>query len=87
MLKKKSYMNINNILNEDAISSFLKGLFTGKSSASEKKLRKNIEKDVDKMNKNFKTAYDILNKRRKKQGLKPLSFKKISAHNIVKKYT
>ena len=42
MLKKKSYMNINNILNEDAISSFLKGLFTGKSSASEKKLRKNM---------------------------------------------
>ena len=79
-------MDINNILNEGAISSFLKGLFTGKSSASEKRIRKSIEKDVDKMNKNFKTAYDILNKRRKKQGLKPLSFKKVSADAIAKKY-
>ena len=40
MSKKKSYMNTKNILSEDVISSFLKGLFRGITRQKPKTLRK-----------------------------------------------
>ena len=56
MSKKKSYMNVKNILSEDIISSFLKGLFRGvigkknKPKKDIKKLEKDLQQSVDRFN-------------------------------------
>ena len=74
MSKKKSYMNTKNILSEDVISSFLKGLFRGITRQKPKTLRKaktDLHKKVDKFNKHVDSIYDYMNQIRKDNGLKP----------------
>ncbi len=46
MSKKKSYININNILTEGAIGSFLRGLFGGKPGKKIKKVKYKLEKNI-----------------------------------------
>ena len=95
MSKKKSFMNIKNIISEDIFSAFFRGLFTGKTTskedidarlkAREKKFKKDIKKDVDKLNKTFAEMRADLDKQRKKRGLKPVKRKvtKITVDDVV----
>ena len=71
MSKKKSYMDIANILKEDIISAFFRGLFTGKRTSKkdvdsqlkkiENKFRKDIKKDVDNINRTTANIHRIIN--------------------------
>ena len=93
MSKKKSYMDISNILKEDVISAFFRGLFMGKRSkadidkelkSNEKKFRKDIKKNVDNINKNFTMTTNAINKWRVKNGKKPKKAPKITVDDVVK---
>ena len=96
MSKKKSYMDIANILKEDIISAFFRGLFTGKRTSKkdvdsqlkkiENKFRKDIKKDVDNINRTTANFHRIINARRKKDGKPPAKFKagKITVDDVVK---
>ena len=85
-------MNIRNILTEDIISAFLRGLFTGKTTdknsklkSVENKFRKGIKKDVDDINKLNIEFRKELNKQRKADGEKPLpKIKKLNVDDVVK---
>ncbi len=77
MSKKKSYMDSKNILSEDIISSFLKGLFKGITGikSKPKKDKKQIEKDlqgsVDRFNDAISRMHAATNKIRKAEGKPP----------------
>ena len=78
MSKKKSYMDKKNILSEDVISSFFKGLFRGmsrnlfgKKKKPSKTAQKNLQQSVDKFNSAVDKGYDWMNQLRKDNGLKP----------------
>ena len=78
MSKKKSYMDSKNILSEDVITSFFKGLFRGmsrnlfgKKKKPPKTAQKNLQQSVDKFNSAVDKGYDWMNQLRKDNGLKP----------------
>ena len=85
MSKKKSYMNAKNIITEDAITSFFKGLWRGmrgvpaktkKSKAQLEKLakesEKKMQKHIDGVNGGLDKMYSAINKVRKDSDQKPL---------------
>ena len=87
MSKKKSYMNRKNILSEDILSSFLKGLFKGmkrgifgKKTKDTEKAKKDLQKSVDKLNSGLQGMADAVNDYRTRSGQKPIKRKQ-------KKYT
>ena len=74
MSKKKSYMNINNILSEGLFGDFFKGLFRGK-----KALDRDVAKAKIKLQKNVDKSNDSLGRLEKailKQYGKKVKFKK-----------
>ena len=78
MSKKKSYMDKKNILSEDVITSFFKGLFRGmsrnlfgKDKKPPKTAQKKLEQSVDRFNAAGDSIHDYLNQVRKEHGLKP----------------
>ena len=91
MSKKKSYMNLKNIITEDIISSFFKGLFrgiTGKKIKSEKQLKKELQQSVDKFNSGIDKMYSAINKVRKAEGKPPTKKpKKLTVKQVVNDYT
>ena len=70
-------MNTKNILSEDIISSFLKGLFKGitgikdKPKKDAKKLEKDLQQSVDKFNDGISKMNSAKNKVRKAEGKPP----------------
>jgi L-cystine uptake protein TcyP (sodium:dicarboxylate symporter family) len=90
MSKKKSYMDFKNILSEDIISSFFKGLFTGvtgKKVKSTKQATKDIEQSVDKFNSAIDKMYSAINKVRKADGKPPRKPpKKMTVKDVLDDY-
>ena len=91
MSKKKSYMDKGNILTEDIISAFFRGLFTGRKSLNnsefkqkEKEFRKKTKKSVDDFNDAMDQMYSAINKIRKSNGDKPKKAPKVTVDQIVK---
>ena len=90
MAKKKSYMSIKNILSEDIVSSFLKGLWKGvtrKKIKSTKQVEKDLQQSVDKFNSGIDKMYSAINKVRKAEG-KPSTKKpkKLTLKQVVDDY-
>ncbi len=87
MSKKKSYMNVKNILSEDVITSFLKGLFRGITRQKPRTLRKiksDLNKKINKFNDNRQSMHDYINKIRVKNGQKPApSPKKLTMKQVI----
>ena len=90
MSKKKSYMNIKNIITEDIISSFFKGLFrglTGKKVKSAKEAKKDLQQSVDKFNSGIDKMYAAINKVRETEGKPPTKRpKKLTVKQVVDDY-
>jgi len=88
--KKKSYMSIKNILSEDIVSSFLKGLWKGvtrKKIKSTKQVEKDLQQAVDKFNSGIDKQYSAINKIRKAEGKPPKKKpKKLTVKDMVKDY-
>ena len=85
MSKKKSYMDKKNILSEDVITSFFKGLWRGMRGVPEKKKKtktqleklakeseKKMQKHIDGVNGGLDKMYSAINKVRKDSDQKPL---------------
>ena len=93
MSKKKSYMNTKNILSEDIISSFLKGLFKGitgikdKPKKDIKKLEKDLQQSVDRFNDGISKMHSAVNKVRKADGKPPKKrMKKLTVKDVMDDY-
>jgi hypothetical protein len=92
MSKKKSYMNIKNIISEDIISSFLKGLFRGvtgkkKKPKDIKKLEKDLQQSVDRFNDGISKMHSAVNKIRKGEGKSPKKrMKKLTVKDVMDDY-
>ena len=91
MSKKKSYMSIKNILSEDIVSSFLKGLWRGvtrKKIKSTKEVEKDLQQSVDKFNAGIDKQYSAINKIRKAEG-KPSKKKpkKLTVKDMIDDYS
>ena len=80
MKKKKSYMDRKNILSEDILSSFLKGLFKGmkqgifgkKTTKSTKQAKQDLQKSIDGFNSGIQKMADAVNKYRASEGKPPV---------------
>ncbi len=87
MSKKKSYMSTKNILSEDVISSFFKGLLRGILRQKPKSLRKTkneLKDKIDKFNIGIDKMYTAINKVREKDGLKPKKRpKKLNVDKVI----
>ena len=90
MAKKKSYMSIKNILSEDIVSSFLKGLWRGitrKQVKSTKQAKKDLQQSVDKFNSGIDKMYSAINKVRKVEGKPPTKRpKKLTVKQVMDDY-
>ena len=92
MSKKKSYMNVKNILSEDIISSFLKGLLkgiTGKKRKPKdvKKIKKELQKSVDRFNNGLELMQQASDDIRKADGKKPRKrIKKLTVKDVMDDY-
>ena len=90
MSKKKSYMNIKNILSEDIVSSFLKGLWKGitrKKVKSTKQVEKDLQQSVNKFNSGLDKMYSAINKVRKADGKPPAKkIKKLTVKDVMDDY-
>jgi len=88
--KKKSYMSIKNILSEDIVSSFLKGLWKGvtrKKIKSTKQVEKDLQQSVDKFNSGIDKMYSAINKVRATDGKKPIKkSKKLTVKDVMDDY-
>jgi hypothetical protein len=81
MSKKKSYMNVKNILTEGAIGNFLRGLFKGK-----KKLNRDVIKHKRKLEKSVKDYNDATSRFEKafeKQFGKKVKFKRQTVDDFI----
>ena len=91
MSKKKSYMDSKNILSEDVITSFLKGLWrgiTGKKVKSSKQAQSNLKKSVDKFNDALELMQQASDDIRKADGKKPRKrIKKLTVKDVISDYT
>ena len=83
-------MNIKNILSEDIISSFLKGLWrgvTGKQIKSTKKAKSDLKKSVDKFNDALDLMQQASDDIRKADGKKPRKrIKKLTVKDVMDDY-
>ena len=90
MSKKKSYMDSKNILSEDVITSFLKGLWrgiTGKKVKSSKQAQSDLKKSVDKFNSGIDKMTSAKNKVRKADGKSPIKRgKKLTVNQVLDDY-
>tara|TARA_E500000305_G_C3957986_1_gene205570 strand:+ start:95 stop:382 length:288 start_codon:yes stop_codon:yes gene_type:complete len=90
MSKKKSYMDSKNILSEDVITSFLKGLWrgiTGKKVKSSKQAQSDLKKSVDKFNSGIDKMTSAINKVRKADGKSPIKRgKKLTVNQVLDDY-
>tara|TARA_R100001129_G_scaffold160724_1_gene125395 strand:+ start:271 stop:564 length:294 start_codon:yes stop_codon:yes gene_type:complete len=92
MSKKKSYMNVKNILSEDIISSFLKGLLkgiTGKKRKPKdvKKIKKELQKSVDRFNNGLELMQKASDEIRKADGKNPRKrIKKLTVKDVMDDY-
>ena len=90
MSKKKSYMNIKNILSEDIVSSFLKGLWRGitrKKVKSTKQVEKDLQQSINKFNSGLDKMHSAINKVRKAEGKPPKKrMKKLTVKNVMDDY-
>ena len=90
MSKKKSYMDSKNILSEDVITSFLKGLWrgiTGKKVKSSKQAQSDLKKSIDKFNSGIKKMTSAINKVRKADGKSPIKRgKKLTVNQVLDDY-
>ena len=86
MSKKKSYMDISNIINEDIFSAFFRGLFGRKKDykKEEKKIKKQMKKNVDDFNDGLDLMYKAINSHRKSAGLKPKKPKPLTVKGMIK---
>ena len=81
MSKKKSYMNSNNILSENAVYNFLKGLIGKKPSSKEiSKLRNDLKSVVKKSNASTERLEKILSKKYNKK----IKLKKVNVDDVIK---
>ena len=87
MSKKKSYMDIGNIIKEDIFSAFFRGLFGIKKDykKEEKKIKKQMQKNVDRFNNGTDLVYQAINKTRKSAGLKPKKPDYLTVKDVLKK--
>ena len=80
MSKKRSYMDVSNILNESFITNFLWGLLGKVPSKSEiKKIENNIRKSVKKQNDGMKKIEKLI---LKKYG-KKIKIKQVDADEVI----
>ncbi len=90
MSKKKSYMDSKNILSEDVITAFLKGLWKGitrKGIKSSKQAQSDLKQSVNKFNTAIDGMYSAVNKVRKADGKPPVKRgKKLTVKNVVDDY-
>ena len=90
MAKKKSYMSIKNILSEDIVSSFLKGLWRGvtrKQVKSSKQIEKKLKKSVDRFNDGIELMQQASDDIRKADGKKPRKkIKKLTVKDVMDDY-
>jgi len=88
--KKKSYMSIKNILSEDIVSSFLKGLWRGvtrKQVKSSKQIEKKLKKSVDRFNDGIELMQQASDDIRKADGKKPRKkIKKLTVKDVMDDY-
>ena len=93
MLNKKSYMNRKNILSEDIISSFIKGLFKGMSKnifgkKEAGQAKQELQQSVDRFNAGIDKMRSATNKLRKANGKPPLKkSKKLTVKDVIRDYT
>ena len=84
-------MDSKNILSEDIISSFLKGLWkgvSGKKIKSTKQAQSDLKKSVDKFNSGIDGMYSAVNKVRKADGKPPIKRgKKLTVKDVLDDYT
>ena len=83
MSKKKSYMNIKNILTEAAIGNFLRGLFKGKKGL--KRSATKIKSELDKNVNNFNKTQSRLEKAIEKQWGQKVNLPRTSTEELIKK--
>tara|TARA_B100000902_G_C26921932_1_gene722112 strand:+ start:13 stop:300 length:288 start_codon:yes stop_codon:yes gene_type:complete len=90
MSKKKSYMDSKNILSEDIISAFLKGLWRGisnKQIKSSKQAQSDLKKSVDKFNSALELMQQASDDIRKTDGKKPRKrIKKLTVKQVMDDY-
>ena len=90
MSKKKSYMNIKNILSEDIVSSFLKGLWRGitrKKVKSTKQVEKDLQQSINKFNSGLDKMHSAINKVRIANGKPPVKkLKKLTVKDVMDDY-
>ena len=90
MSNKKSYMSIKNILSEDIVSSFLKGLWRGvtrKQVKSSKQIEKKLKKSVDRFNDGIELMQQASDDIRKADGKKPRKkIKKLTVKDVMDDY-
>ena len=81
MSKKKSYMDKKNIIEEGAISSFLRGLFKGKKKLNRDvvKFKKGVEKSV----KDYNNASERFEKAIAKQYGKKIKTKRMTVDDFI----
>tara|TARA_R100001594_G_C3985320_1_gene251101 strand:+ start:57 stop:323 length:267 start_codon:yes stop_codon:yes gene_type:complete len=82
MSKKKSYMDIKNILNEGAFSNFLKGLTKGKKGLQRDiaKYEKELDKNIDEYNERQSKLENAIAKRYGKK----VKLDRLSKKDVVK---
>ncbi len=90
MSKKKSYMDSKNILSEDVITKFLKGLWkgiTGKKVKSSKQAQSDLKQSVAKFNSGIDKMTSAINKVRKADGKSPIKRgKKLTVKDVMDDY-
>ena len=86
MSKKKSYMDIKNIIKEDIFSAFFRGLFGKKYDASkkQKKIKKKMQTHVDTFNRGVDAITADINKMRKARGAKPKKANHLTVKDFIK---
>ena len=82
MSKKKSYMDITNILSEGAFTNFLKGLIKGKSGLKRDAAR--LEKKLEKNVKSYNKTQSDLERAIEKQYGKKVKLDRITVDDVVK---
>ncbi len=91
MKKKKSYMDRRNIISEDILSSFLKGLFKGITrgffSSADNKTKNKLQNSVDGFNAGISQMWDGINQARVINGKKPKRKpKKLTVQDVIRDY-
>ena len=91
MKQKKSYMDRKNIISEDILTSFLKGLFKGMTrgffSSAKPKTKNRLGSAVDDFNDGISGMWDAVNAELKSQGKPPKKKpKKLTVQDVIRDY-